>query len=109
MCNLTYTSGGEMVRASDLRPKRSPVRIPAVVLSGNNRPLAIVVCTYVRPIVTKQYSTDTVPAKLKGRQLCPTSASQWPCVTDFQAGSFTSIHFRGLKVGRVMSVPPTVL
>jgi len=47
MCNLAYTSGGEMVRASDLRPKRSPIRIPAVVLSGNNRPWAscLHICT----------------------------------------------------------------
>jgi len=66
-------AGGVVVRALDLRLKRSRVRISAVPLSVNN--LGQVVHTHV-PL-----SPTRMPCGWGGNRIG--LASHWPCVTDF--------------------------
>ena len=89
-------TGGVVVRAFDLRLKRSRLRISAVPLSGNN--LGQVVHTRV-PLSP----SSTISYRSKGGDALRL-ASHWPCVTDF---SGLSIH--GLTVQeREMSTQPTL-
>jgi len=76
--------GGVVVRALDLRLKRSRVRISAVPLSGNN--LGQVVHTHVppSPSSTISYRSRGGDALRLGRYCIYNVglASHWPCVTD---------------------------